>query len=804
MIRHYITIALRNLFKQKGLAVINMLGLTVGIACFTLFLLYAVNEFSYDRFHANSESVYKVYRHIPAKGGEEAKDDVYLPMPLGPALKQEISGIRNYVRFRSAWGNDYIRINGKVISGPGISYADAALFDVFSFPMKYGNPSQVFQNPDGIVLTETSAAQLFAQENPVGKTLEVKIADAFVPFTVTGVCYDPPSNSSLNFKLLAGMSFFNSLGDTKKHEHNWFRSGYTTYIQLAPGSNAETMQQKMVHFYSTHYPEEKEEQQALATTYRFLPLRDVHTATGIEYSAVDPKTIWMLIAIAAGILLISCINFTTLAIGRSAGRAKEIGVRKVIGGTKAALVIQFLTESVLLSIVSGILGFLLAYLALPAFNEMTGTVVPFSFRQFPELLWMLAALVLAAGLLAGSYPALVLAGFRPLDVLKRKLKLDGANFFTRSLVTVQFTISAGLIISTAIILRQLDFMRSKNPGFEKENIIVIEGNANDTTGIYPLLRQELLRNPHIKDVAGTDISFGEGNGWSRSGFDYKGKNRQVYEYAIDEAYLRTMEIPLLAGKNVDPARASDSVQGVIVNETMMKEFGWTTENAVGQVLDGYSENPRENPVVIGVVRDFNFRPLHEKVAPQMFFQHSSKRMPAKILVRTLPGNPANALDAIGDAWKKQVADMPLQFAFLDDELDRFYKNEDRWSKITGRAGAVCIFLACLGLFGLAALTSVNRTKEIGIRKILGATPLAIVNLVSRQFMRIIIIAVIIAIPLAWYVMNEWLNDFAYRTTLSWWLFAATALCAVCIAYLTIALQTLRATRSNPVKNLRTE
>ena len=415
--------------------------------------------------------------------------------------------------------------------------------------------------------------------------------------------------------------------------------------------------------------------------------------------------------------------------------------------------------------------------------------------------WMRAGLTLLVGVLAGSYPALILSGFRPIEVLKSKIKVSGSNIFTKSLVTVQFALSIGLIICTMIILQQTKYMTSKNPGFDKENVVVVDASETKTKTIYPLFKQALTSRTDIIKISGAELGLGEGTGWSRSGFEYNGAHKDVIEYFVDQEYIPLMGMKILTGRNFDSKFTEDTVTSVIVNEAMVKDMGWTMENAVGQQIKGYSET--KTPVVIGVVKDFNYRPLREKVLPQMFHQYADYS-PYKFFVRIKPGNPAPALAAMQKAWTSVVPDLPFKYSFLDESLDNFYKAEKRWSSIIGWAGGISVFLACLGLFGLAALAAINRTKEIGIRKVLGASLPGIVTLLSKDFIKLVLVALIIAAPLAWYFMNKWLQDFAYRISIGWWVFIVAGALAIIVAFVTIGLQAVRAGVANPVKSLRTE
>lgn len=812
MIKHYFKIALRNLGRQKILSFINVSGLSIGLACFSLFLLYAVNEFSFDRFHKDVKNIYRVYRWTEAMNGQEAGGDVYLPSPLGPAMKTDLPDVRNYVRLQEGWGKSFVKVDGKVLRDE-VAYADPSIFSVFTFPLKYGTVHGALKELHNIVLTRAKAKELFGLENVVGRSIEIKMGEEFEPFIVSAVAENIPANSSIRFGILGNFNYWETTQSGKRGVNNWRRSAYITYVQLNEGSGLANDVQKLAEFRYKYYPEEEKEfkesgfsreGKAPPVRYGLQPLKAVHTDTKIfggSVGNVNPETIWILLSIAAGVLLIACINFTTLAIGRSARRAKEVGIRKIIGSERKDLVTQFLAEAILLSVLSLIIGLLLVNFLLPYFNTLSGRQLSFSFALYPEMLWMLAGLTLLVGLLAGSYPALILSGFKPLEVLKSKIRVSGSNIFTRSLVTVQFALSIGLIICTMIILKQTKYMTDKYPGFSRENIVVVNASDTKTKDIYPLFKQALASRTDIVGMASAELGLGEGTGWSRSGFEYKGKNRQVFEYFVDHEYIHLMGMQLITGRNFDPKIADDTITSVIVNEAMVSDMGWTVENAVGQPITGYGET--KTPVVIGVVKNFHFRPFREEVRPQMFHQFSDYA-PFKFFVKIKPGNPAPALAAMENAWRAVVADLPFQYNFLDESFDNFYKAERKWSSIMGWAGGISVFLACLGLFGLAALAAVNRTKEIGIRKVLGASLPGIVTLLSKDFLKLVVVALVIATPLAWYFMNKWLQDFAYRINISWWVFFAAGALAVFIAFITIGFQAVKAAIANPVKSLRTE
>jgi putative ABC transport system permease protein len=671
--------------------------------------------------------------------------------------------------------------------------------------------STALRDPHHLVISETKAKELFGNVNVVGRTIEVKIDTAFRPFSITAVAEDAPANSSIHFDVVGNFSVLEHTEEGKWAMNNWHGSAYSTYVQLRPGSTLPNDSKRLNGFRHTYYPAEEEEFKkngfkwsgaGSPITYGLQPLTAMHTDARIDDpNKVDVKTIWILLSIAAGVLLIACINFTTLAIGRSAGRSKEVGVRKVVGAGKKQLVFQFLSEALFITFISTMLGLLLANLLLPYFNELSGRQLTFSFELYPQLIWLLAGLMLLVGLLTGSYPALVLSAFKPIEVLKSKVRIGGSNLFTKSLVTLQFALSIGLIVSTVIILQQTKHMSSKNPGFNKENVVLIDASETDTKKIYPLFKQALAAQTEIAGVTSAAIGLGQGEDFWVTGFKYKDKPVYACFNPVDLDYLNVLGMQLVAGRNFNPRIASDTVNSVIVNEKMVKDFGWTVENAVGQTLDGFS--PDKTPVVIGVVKDFNFSHAGEEIKPQMFSPFFDKSRP-KIYVRLRPGNPSKALASIQKTWSSVTPDVPLQYNFLDEKLDAFYKAEKRWSSIVGWAGGISIFLACLGLFGLAALATVNRVKEIGIRKVLGASVTSILALISKDFLKLIAVALLIASPVAWYFMNKWLQNFVYRIDIGYTVFIVAGVFAILIALLTICSQAIKAAIANPVKSLRTE
>lgn len=810
MIKHYIKIAFRNLAQQKVLTGINTFGLSVGIACFSLFLLYAVHEFSYDRFHTNAGRIYRVVEWWQGEGREPGgSGGMYTP--VAEAMKRDFPDVEYAVRLKGA--GCFMKADNKVFH-TSITYADNSFFNIFTFPLVYGNVNTALQQPDQVVITREKALQLYGTTNVVGRILEIKTDSAFEPYTISGVAENIPANSSVKFNLLCSFERIINAPQVQQSNKDWYMTiGMEAFVQLKPGSQLASQQNRLDLFRKKYYSEEdkprkkakkaKKKEPEIQNSFRLQPIQDIHTNPQIE-GGTDPKNIWLLITIAGAVLLIACINFTTLAIGRSAGRAKEIGVRKVMGSQRKQLIGQFLAESLLLSVISAVTGIVLAYTLLPLFNQLADRKLSFSLSRFPELSWLLTGLTLLVALLAGSYPALVLSSFKPIEVLKKKIRVGGSNLFTRSLVTLQFVLSTGLIISTIIILQQISFIRSKNIGLNKENVVMINTGDADALKVYPLFKQAIASHTGIVSVTAAEMGLGSGEGQMGAGVqDYQGDIKGVIEYPGDYNFLTAMGMQLVAGRHFNPAIASDTMGAIIVNEALVQEvLGTTNEKALGMQVRNAKGN-RPPKTIIGVSRNFNFEDLTHKVRPQMFYRPAAMA-PWRIFVRLQPGDPGSKLALLENTWKKLVPDIPFAYSFLDEKFDNFYKNEKRWSSIAGWAGGISIFLACLGLFGLAALAAVNRTKEIGIRKVMGATVTNVVTLLSKDFMKLIAIALVIASPLAWYVMHDWLQTYAWRINIAWWVFALTGLFALFVAVTTVSVQAIKAALTNPVKSLRTE
>ena len=810
MIQNYLTIAFRSLWKNKAISLINIVGLSVGLACFALFLLDVINEYSFDRFHTKANRLYTVVENIGEISGQPAQKMSNLPMPLGPALKADLPDVARFARVQGAGESFLLRTPNGVVEEQA-SFVDPAFFQMFDFPFLYGNARSALSSANNVVLSEKMAQKLFGESNPMGKTLEINASGGthFEPFTVSSVVKDLPSNSSLQFGILMPFEKFAATERGRAAATDWAQLSMQTFVELRPGSGLAKNQARMDQFFGKYYPDVEKSLRSAGlwnkpeppVTFGLLSIQSLHHDPNL---GVNPSLSLILLAIGGIILLIACINFTTLSIGRSAGRAREIGVRKVVGASRGQLARQYLAEAILLSCVSTVIGLGLAAALLPVFNDLSDKHLIFNLQQFPELFWLVPGLALLVGTLAGMYPAFVLSGFSPLETLKSKLKIGGENWFTKSLVTFQFVLSVGFMACTFIMLWQMNFLRSKDLGFDQENIVVVNaGGTTDPVKTLTHFRQSLTNRPEIVGVSGAEFSLGAGAIAGNTRFEYQGKTTDIFEHFIDAEYLSVLKLPLVSGRNFDPKRVQDTVTSVIINETAVRNLGWTNETALGQVLTGYNPaDPTRNPVVIGVVQDYHFRSLHEKVYPMLFMAHG--RLPQQFFVRIAPGDPQQALSQMQTAWASAEPVLPFRYTFLDENLQKSYLAESRMSTTIGWAGGIAVFLACLGLFGLAILSTVNRTKEIGIRKVLGASVAGITTLLTKDFLKLVVIAIVIASPIAYYFMQQWLADFAYRIDLQWWMFALAGAAAVLVAFLTVGFQSVKAALANPVESLRGE
>ena len=811
MLSNYFKIAWRNLRRQPLFSALNILGLSLGLACFALIGLHILDEFSFDRFHTQSGRIFRVLSTREAGfRGETAQKGAFMPMPLGPALQAEFGDVETFTRLRQ-WSGFAQSPTG--LYEEDMAFVDADFFNIFSFDVLRGDVATALDESQEVVLTEKLARKLFGYRDAVGQTVALKVFDAFEPFIVSAIVADPPSNSSLRFGILLPFTRYQASPRGQSELDRWSRVSFQTFVLLREGSGLAQKPEELQKFHARHFPgdEAHARQKGWWTGngspfgYTLQPLAEMRHDVSVDVATVNPKHIWTLFGLGALVLFIACANFTTLAIGRSAGRAMDTGVRRTMGASRWQLAAQHLFEAFLMSFLALGLGLLLAQWTLPVFNKLIDKDLAFNIHQFPELWWLLPVTAIGAGLLAGLYPAMVLSGFRPLEVFRKKARLGGENNFTRALVTAQFVLSISLGICMLVILRQLDFLRTADPGFQPENVVVVSAFGADNAERTALrFRENLQRLPEVRAVSRAEMSLGGEAGESVSGFEYQGKPMEIYEYVVDADYIATLDLSLLAGRNFAATIVADTQTSVIINEAAVRKLGWTVAEAVGQKLSGYNtRDPNRDPTVIGVVRDYHFHSLREEVQPMML-QMFSPFPRETYFVRLQKGYPEAALAGVQAAWATAEPQLPFRYQFLDESIGTFYKTEQHWGRVVRIAGGLSMFLACLGLFGLAALAAVNRTKEIGIRKVLGASVGSVVGLLSWEFLKLVFIGMLIASPLAWYFMQKWLNNFAYHIEMQWWMFVGTGLAAILIAFLTVSFQSVKAAWANPVKSLRSE
>lgn len=801
MLKNYLKVTFRTLRKQKIYSFINVFGLAIGLAFCALIYLYVQDEFSFDRFHENADRIYRAEKTMFNPDGSILRGNRNNSIPLGPSLQEQIPGIEAYTRIFNR--SHYVRTSGEAINEQ-VYYADPELFDIFSFPFISGNPETALKNLSSVVVSEETAIKYFGTENALGKVLQIRKNDVYEDFEVTGVVENIPSNSTIRFSLLLnvqGDGFYN-----EQFLDNWNMNIYRTYLLLNENTDPNSLNTQLDTFFDKYHEGFSDaykerfglEMDARAVSYRFNPLTDIHLS-----SASDPMYSFILSGIALGILFIACINFMTLSIGRSSKRSKEIGMRKVVGAFRQQLMFQFWGEAFIICTISLIVGLILAESFLPVFNSLSGKSLEFSYLDNWTTLLVLIGFIVVTGFIAGSYPAVILSKVKPVVTLKGMLKLNGSNLFTKSLVVVQFSLSVWLIISTLVMRNQLEFIQNRDLGFDKEQVVVIPLDGIDGREIADQFRNTISQNTSIIDVTTMGNSLGRSGSYGY-GIEHNGRSHVLNVFTIESNYSDFMGIDLVDGRIFNPDLSTDTLQAVLVNETLVTDLG--LENPIGQVLPGLSieeDDDHAGAIIVGIVRDHNFQSLYIDMQPAFFSMNPSWGYD-NLMVRIQPDNMQETITLLGNTWQQFVPQIPFAYSFLDDDLQQVYQNDNRWTTIINYASFFAIMIACLGLFGLVTLTVTSRQKEVGIRKVLGASISQITTLFAKDFILLVLIGVLIASPVAWYFMNEWLTNFAYRISVNGWHFAVATVLVLIIALLTISFQTIRAGTANPVDTLMNE
>lgn len=797
MIKNYFKIALRNLWKHRTFSFINIMGLTVGMtACFLIFL-YVRFETSYDSFHTRADRIYRVVADI--KTPTEVIRSGVPAWAVPPHVAREFMEVESYVRVMNA--PLLVRKGDIKFQEDNLQFADSAFFHVFSFRMLHGDPRTALNEPFSVVLSETASKKYFGNTNPIGQILLLS-GQAF-PTKVTGVMEDIPENSQIKGDLIVSMSTI-SRKLNPGIDDQWSNYGPSGYLLLKPGVNAQAFEAKLPAFLNRVNGDEEKKSQMFATLF-LEPLRRVYLYSTRDSgfagkSSGNINNVYIFSIVAVFILLIACINFINLTTARSMERAKEVGIRKVVGALQQQLARQFVGESVLLCLIAFLLTVVLSALLIPPFNNLAGKIISKGIFEHGYFILGLLGAAIGIGLLAGIYPALVLASFRPVVVLKGRFATGTKGILLRkALVVSQFTISIALIIATIIVYNQMNFMRSQDLGFSKDQVMVVNADGDPARDAF---KQAVAGLPGVKATALSSSVPGGGNPGAYSQIQNKKGDFQVANldlYFVDWDYINLYKIKMVAGRAFDRSFQSDTTHAMVLNEAAVKMFGYRTpREAVGR---SFKQWGREG-TIIGVMKDFHFQSLQKEIKPlsMRIEPNGSQLVSINVSAANLPATIA----AIGSKWKTLIPNKPFSYFFMDEFFNKQYSSEEKFGKLFLNFAILAIFISCLGLLGLASYSTLQRTKEIGIRKTMGASVTNIVNLLSKGFLVLVFISFCIATPVAWLFMHHWLKDFAYRTTLDWWVFAVACGLALLIAMITISFQAIRSAVANPVVSLRAE
>jgi putative ABC transport system permease protein len=812
MLKNNILVSLRSLWKSKGFTAINILGLTVGLATCLMILLFVMDELGYDRFNKKADRIYRIDADIQFGGNRMIL--AVTPDPMGPTLKKDYPQVEQYVRFRNFPGKFLVKKGNQNFQENRVQFADSTLFAVFNLPLIHGNPETALVDPGSVVLNETMANKYFNSLDVVGKSIVINDTNNF---KVTGVMKDMPSQSHFVSDFFISMST-----NAESRENMWVFNNFNTYLLLKPGADPKQVTVRFSDMLDKYlFPQI---QQMLGSSkdafkkggnfanYSLMPLRDIHlrsNKTGEMGINSDIEYIYIFSGIAILILLIAGVNFMNLSTARSANRAKEVGVRKVLGSLRSNLIAQFLAESILVSLIALILAVALVSVGLPYFNHLSGKNINMDFFSRPGLQISLLGLAIFIGILAGIYPAFYLSSFAPIKVLKGVLSTGFKTGRLRStLVVFQFSISIFLMISTVTIYNQLKFIRSKDLGFNREQVIVLQ-NTDVLGSQTKAFRAECMRIRGVENI--TMTGFLPTNGIRNEApmfldptLDQK-RAISMQIWNVDEHYIPTLGISVSRGRNFSEDYKTD-YDGVIINESTARLMGY--KNPLDKNLyipkDFHAAQSAENTLkfhVVGVIKDFNFNSLREPVSPLVFLLGPA---PNNIAIRVHTADLPGLMAKLNKVWLSMAPAQPFESSFMDDDFNHIYDAEQRIGSIFINFAVLAIFIACLGLFGLVTFAAEQRSREIGIRKVLGASVNNIVGLLSRDFMRLVIIAALIAFPVAGWAMHRWLQDFAYRVNIGWWVFLVAGLLALIIALVTVSVQAIRAALVNPVESLKAE
>ncbi len=798
MLKNYFKIAFRNIFQNKAYSLINIVGLSIGIASCILILLYVQNEFSYDKFNKNYENIYRIGTN--SSWYEKTSTVPITPSPLGPALIENFQDVISYNRvyWLSPMKQIFKYDKNKSFYEDGLVYSDSNFFNFFSFHLLAGDKEHVLSSPFTIVITKSVAEKYFGDKDPIGKVIQLERWNGKgFNFTISGIASDPPSNSSLQFKFVASFSSLYTKEFNYRGIEGWNQMSFFTYVLLSGKNTAQSLEAKFPSFLSQQ-PGSKEVYKARNISLFLQPIEDIHLFSNFDFSMtedIDVESLYILSVIAAFLLLIAIINFVNLSTARYTKRTKEVGVRKVMGAVRVRLIRQIIAESILMSIVASIFAVLLVELTIPFTKSIMGVGLKFYLinETITPLVILLAAIVI--GIFAGIYPALFLTSFKLVSILKNKFKsTKTGSIMRKGMVGFQFTVSIALIVCTILVQRQIRYMQNTNLGFNKNNVVLIPLINIDAANRANVYCTEVQKNPGVLMTSVASSFPSEIN--MKSAFRINGpesKNIPMWKVYMDPEYLKLLDLKIKEGSIHESSQNSGEV---IINEAAQTELG--LKIAVGKELLRGKERLR----IAAVIKNYNFQSLRDNISPLVLQITSTST--GVILCKIRPTNYTSAIGFLKTKWMEVNKDIPFEYSFLDNDLNKLYKKESKFGSIVNIFSGLAIIVACLGLLGLSMFSIEQRIKEIGIRKVLGASIPMIIKLVTKEFIIIVLLSNIIAWPIAYYFMKNWLNNYAYHVNISWWVFILAGGIALMIAVTTVGIQAIKAATANPVKSLRYE
>lgn len=808
MLFNYLKIFIRNLKKNPVYILINILGLSVGMAASILIFIFVQHELSYDNYHQHGDRIFRVSRAWFNPNGEANLHLGHAAPPFGPLLKSDFQGkIEEAVRLMNV--KLVVKEGDDVFEESKFFFSDPEVFKVFSWKLVEGDPSTALTFPDGLVLTQSMAKKYFGDQSAMGEYMEVKIGSASMDMQVRGIMEDVPDNSHFQLDFLASMEpVVEFYGGYEAVMKNFGSNSFSTYLLLEEGIDAEDLEAELPAFIDRHIPPSAQGFSASMGTKLFLwPLRDIHLYSNLD-SEIEPngsiEYVYIYSAIAVFILLIACINFMNLATARSAKRAMEVGLRKVLGADRPLLVKQFMSETIFMTFIALLLALAMVALSINSFGDFTNKQLEINFLDSPYYILALLFLVIAVGLISGSYPSLFLSGFQPVKVLKGTYKIGSIHEKLRSFLVIgQFAISIVLIVAVLVVIQQLDFMKDKDLGFEKEEIVVLPAYVEFTDN-YEMLRERLISNSGVSEVSlGSRLPSGRLLDAQGAQAEVRGElspiDVRIADIHVSHSFFKTFEMKIVAGRDFDYNMASDSTEAFILNQSAVRAIGWENEE---EAIDKQFLYGNRRGYVVGVVKDFHFESLHQPISPMVFLIPQDRFNEVAIKIRS--ESKEETLEFLKAEWQAMKPDFPFNYYFVADRFNQQYEAEEKVGTVFGFFAGLAILISVLGLFGLSAYATERRVKEIGIRKVMGASIWGIVSLLGRDFLKLVLIGFILAIPLAYFGMNSWLANFAYKISISWSVFFFAGLVATIIAAVTVSSQSIRAAMINPVDAFKVE